>query len=144
MPRTPREPRRPLRAYLADVIDDVHDLWSALSAIALSDTKSAAIRVGIALGLFLVALSAIGFALLFLSLAAWWGLGLLIGNAWSGLIIGVAWILIVAGLIVAGIALLKRLRGFPETSQALREVAAGLRGNAAPEGTTAPSEGGDE
>ncbi len=40
--------------------------------------------------------------LLFLSIALWWGLGLLMGNAWSGVVVAIIWAIVAAVLVSVG------------------------------------------
>lgn len=123
--------RRPasgvIRRAVATFIDDVVDISRPLAGIARREGRAAGIRIGLGVGLFAVAVFAIGFALLFLSLALWWAIGLTVGNAWSGLIVGLFWLVLTVALIIAGIRTLKGIRGFPQTTATLKDVAEGVR-----------------
>lgn len=141
------KPRPTIRIILARILDSVQDAAHHLGVIATAEAKAISVRIGIGSALFVVALIGISFALLFLSLAAWWGLGLLIGNAWSGLVVGVAWILIAVGLVIAGAKVIGASKGFPETSAAIHDISEQLRSDGAvtadetqPTGAEAPHE----
>ncbi len=119
------------RALIARIIESVQEAIHHLSVIMLAEAKAISARIGIGSALLVVALIGFSFALLFLSLAAWWGLGLLIGNALSGLVVGVVWLVAAFGLVVAGARVIGSAKGFPETSAAVRDFAAQVRGNSA-------------
>jgi hypothetical protein len=59
---------------------------------------------------------------LFLSIAAWWGLGYLVGNAWSAVIIAVIWAIIGLILFIVGRSTLKSIKGIPQTVDTVKEI----------------------
>lgn len=50
------------------------------------------------------------------------GLGLLVGNAWSGLILGGFWLLVAAVAVLIAIRAFKRIDGAPETIASLKSL----------------------
>ena len=67
--------------------------------------------------------------LLFLSIAAWWGLGYLIGNAWSGLVVAIIWGIVAAILFVLGRKEMQAIKGAPETVDSLKQIPDALKRN---------------
>lgn len=115
---------RGVRATVARILDIATQMTHSLATIATAEAKAVGARIGIGAGLFVLAVVGLGISFLFLSLAAWWALGLLIGNALSGLVVGVLWILIAAGLVIASAKTVTGAHGFPETRAAIRDLSA--------------------
>ncbi|HCX83559.1 MAG TPA: hypothetical protein DHV14_00130, partial [Micrococcales bacterium] len=69
------------------------------------------------------------FALLFLSIAAWWGLGYLIGNAWSAVVVAVAWAIVALVLYTVGKKQLAAADGIPQTAETVSKIPNALKGH---------------
>ncbi|MFP3671070.1 phage holin family protein, partial [Priestia sp. SIMBA_032] len=54
-------------------------------------------------------------AVFFLSIALWWALGYLVGNAWSGVIVAVIWAIVALVLYLVGRKQLETVKGAPQT-----------------------------
>ena len=54
-------------------------------------------------------------ALLFVSIALWWALGYLMGNAWSALIVAVLWGIVATVLFFTGKKEIEEVAGIPQT-----------------------------
>ena len=68
-------------------------------------------------------------AVLFVSIALWWGLGYLVGNAWSGLIVAALWGVVAAVLVATGRKELARIKGLPRTADTVGKIPNALKGN---------------
>ncbi len=62
------------------------------------------------------------FALLFLSIAAWWGLGFLLNNALSAVVIAVIYGIVALILFLRGKRELKNINGAPKTVDSLKKI----------------------
>ncbi len=105
---------------------DLSSLFRQEVALAKAELTDSAKKAGKAGGMFGGAGLTAVFALLFLSIAAWWGLGYLIGNAWSALIIAVVYAIVAAILAVRG---RKEIKGAPQTVETAKEVPETLKPN---------------
>jgi hypothetical protein len=68
-------------------------------------------------------------AVFFLSIALWWALGYLMGNAWSGVVVAIIWALIALGLYLVGRNQLKTVKGMPQTVETVKEFPETLKRN---------------
>lgn len=125
--------RQRIRTLLADILDNLQTTVHHLGVIATAEAKAASVRIGIGSALFIAAIVGVFLSILFFSLALWWAIGLLIGNAWSGLIVGVFWIIASAALIYAGARVIAGTRGFPQTSAAIHDISDEIRGAGSPD-----------
>lgn len=114
---------------LAEVSRDISTLMRQEVELAKAELKETATTTGKAAGMFGGAGYAGMMAVLFLSIAAWWGLGYLIGNAWSGLVIAVIWGIIAAILFVVARNKLKTVKGAPQTVDTIKEIPDTLKRN---------------
>lgn len=118
----------------------IGELFSAISAdlstlirqevdLAKAEVKQSATQAGAGAGM----LAGSGFAaymvLLFLSVSGWWGLGRVIGNAWSALVVAAVWAVIAAVLYAMGRSKLRSVDGIPRTTQTAKQVPTALAGN---------------
>lgn len=117
------------RRLVEETQSNVGTLLSQHAALAKAEAGASAVKVGVGAGLLVIALFGILFALFFLSLGAWWALGYLVGNAWSGLIIGGVWLVLVIVAGIIAIIAFKRVEGLPRTFAALKAWPAMLRGD---------------
>ncbi len=67
--------------------------------------------------------------LLFLSAAAWWGLGDTTGHGWSALIVAAAWLIIAAVLGLLGRRQIQAVSGVPQTTATVKKIPAAVKGN---------------
>jgi Putative Actinobacterial Holin-X, holin superfamily III len=107
---------------LGDVTRDMSTLMRQEVELAKVELKQSATRAGKGSGLLAGAGVAGHFVLLFLSLALWWALGLVIGLGWSGVIVAVIWGIIAAVLASMGRKELNAIKGMPQTAQTLQEI----------------------
>ncbi len=101
---------------------DLSSLFRQEVALAKAELTESAKKAGKAGGMFGGAGLTALFALLFLSIAAWWGLGYLIGNAWSAVVIAVVYAIVAAILAVRGRREIKEIQGAPQTVETVKEV----------------------
>src|SRR5918998_4386352 len=85
---------------LAEVSRDVSTLMRQEVALAKAELRQSATNAGKGAGMFAGAAVAGYLTILFLSIALWWALGYLIGNAWSAVVVAVIW-----GIVAAILAL---------------------------------------
>ena len=130
--RTPSERQAAANSVgelLSEVSRDISTLMRQEVELAKAELRESAARAGKGAGM----LGGAGYAgmmtVLFLSVAAWWGLGYLIGNAWSGLIIAVIWAIIGLILFVVGRSAVKSVKGAPQTVESLKEIPDTLKRN---------------
>jgi hypothetical protein len=84
--------------------------------------KGAGMLAGAGLGAWMV--------LLFVSIAAWWGIGDSTGHGWSALIVAAIWLVIAAVLGLTGRREITAVSGAPQTAQTVREIPDAVRGKA--------------
>src|SRR6476469_6154765 len=95
-------PRSPLQAddgrsigsVLSDITANISTLLRQEVALAKAELNQSANRAGKGIGLFAGAAIAGVLLLVFVSVSAWWGLGLHIGNEWSALVVAAVWAVI--------------------------------------------------
>lgn len=119
----------PLGQLLSEVSQDLSTLFRQEVALAKAELTQSAKKAGKAGGMFGGAGLTALFALLFLSIAAWWGLGYLIGNAWSAVVIAVVYGIVAAILAVRGRKEIKDIQGAPQTVETVKEVPEALKPN---------------
>ncbi|MBT2502490.1 phage holin family protein [Curtobacterium sp. ISL-83] len=119
----------PLGELLSDVSRDLSNLFRQEIALAKAELTDSAKKAGKAGGMFGGAGLTGIFALLFLSIAAWWALGYLVGNAWSALIIAVIYGVVAAVLARRGRSAMKEIQGAPQTVATVKEVPETLKPN---------------
>lgn len=124
-----RVEERSIGEILSDVTTDLSTLMRQELELAKAELKQTATRAGTGAGLFGGAAVAGHMVLLFLSISLWWGLGMLIGHAWSALIVAVIWGIIAAVLAVTGKGQLARARGVPRTTETVAKIPDALKGN---------------
>jgi predicted small integral membrane protein len=107
---------------LSGVSEDISTLFRQEVALAKAELTESAKKAGKAAGM----LGGAGFtglyAVLFISIAAWWGLGYLVGNAWSALIIAVVYAVVALILLSRGRKELKSINGAPRTVDSLKKI----------------------
>lgn len=112
----------PLGELLSDVSRDLSSLFRQEIALAKAELTDSAKKAGKAGGMFGGAGLTALFALLFLSIAAWWALGYLVGNAWSALIVAAVYAIVAVVLALRGRAAAKEIKGLRQTVETAKEV----------------------
>ena len=129
VPAVPVREERSIGELMGDVTRDVSVLLRQEVELAKAELRQSATQAGKGSGLLAGAGVAGFLALLFLSIAAWWGLGLLIGNGWSGLVVAIVWGVVAAVLVSGGRSELARIRGLPVTAETVSKIPNALKGN---------------
>jgi ABC-type amino acid transport system permease subunit len=111
---------------LGDLISEVSKDFSTLMRqeldLAKAELRQSATRAGKGAGLYGGAGIAGHFAVLFLSIALWWGLGYLVGNAWSAVIVAVIWGIIAAIMYLVGRREMGAVKGMPQTVETVKKI----------------------
>lgn len=129
-------------ALISDISSDLSTLIRQELDLAKAEARQSATRAGKGVGMLGGAGLAGYFALLFLSIAAWWGLGALIHNhGWSAVIIAVIWAIIAAILASMGRKSMKDIDGLPRTVETAKKVPGALKGNDSDRADSNRSEG---
>lgn len=115
---------------LGEVSRDLSTLMRQEVELAKAEIKSEVSKAGKGAGM----LGAAGFAgylfVLFLSCAAWWGLGHVVDIAWAALIVAAIWGVIALVLAMTGRSTLRRVNPKPEpTIDTSKEIPSALKGN---------------
>ncbi|ROP63897.1 putative superfamily III holin-X [Curtobacterium sp. PhB130] len=119
----------PLGELLTDVSRDISSLFRQEVALAKAEITESAKKAGKGAGMFGGAGLTALFALLFLSIAAWWGLGYLIGNAWSAVVIAVVYAIVAGILALLGRKQMQQIKGVPQTVETAKEIPDALKPN---------------
>ncbi|MDJ0337848.1 phage holin family protein [Cryobacterium sp. PH31-O1] len=114
---------------LGEVTRDLSTLMRQELELAKAELRQSATRAGKGAGMLGGAGYAAIMAVLFLSIALWWGLGYLVGNGWSGLIVAGIWAIIGLVLFVLGRNEMKAVRGAPRTVDSLKKIPDTLKRN---------------
>ena len=114
---------------LSEVSRDISTLMRQEVDLAKAELKESASRAGKGAGLFGGAGVAGILALVFVSVALWWALGYLMGNAWSALIVAVIWGVVALVLALVGKREIESVSGMPKTVDTLKEIPETLKRN---------------
>lgn len=114
---------------VGEVTRDLSTLMRQELELAKAELTESAKRAGKGAGLLGGAGYSASMAVLFISIAAWWGLGYLVGNAWSGLIVAAIWAIVALVLYVNGRTAIKSVTGAPQTVDTLKEFPETLKRN---------------
>ncbi|PRY68035.1 putative superfamily III holin-X [Glaciihabitans tibetensis] len=131
-PTTPAEAKAAstsLGDLLGEVTRDISTLMRQEVELAKAELKESAAKAGKGAGLVGGAAYAGMMAVLFLSIALWWGLGHLIDNGWSAVIVAAIWAIIGLILYRSGRKSLKTVEGAPQTVDSLKKIPETLRKN---------------
>jgi hypothetical protein len=120
---------RSIGELMGDVSRDLSLLLRQEVDLAKAELKESSSRIGKGSGMLAGAGVAGFLTLLFISISLWWGLGLLIGNAWSGLVVAIVWAIVAAVLVSVGRGELNRVRGLPTTAETVSKIPNALKGN---------------
>lgn len=114
---------------LGEVTRDVSTLMRQELELAKAEVKESATRAGKGAGLLGGAGYAAVMGVLFISIAVWWALGYLVGNAWSAVIVAVIWLVVALVLYLQGRKALKSVAGAPQTVDTIKEIPETLKRN---------------
>jgi hypothetical protein len=129
---TPSERRaanESLGELLSDVTRDLSTLIRQEMELARAEFKQMAVRAGKGAGMFGGAGYAALMAIFFLSVALWWALGYVMGNAWSAVVVAIIWAIIALILYLVGRNQLKKVQGMPQTVETVKEIPDTLKRN---------------
>ncbi|WP_205647512.1 phage holin family protein [Agromyces badenianii] len=114
---------------LAEVSRDVSTLMRQEVELAKAEIRETTKRAGRGAGLLGGASVAGILALAFLSVALWWALGYLMGNAWSAVIVAVLWGIVALVLALTGKKQIEQISGLPQTVDTVKEIPDALKRN---------------
>ena len=114
---------------LGEVSRDLSVLMRQELELAKAELSESAKRAGKGAGLLGGAGYAAMMAVLFLSLALWWALGILIGLGWSGVVVALLWGIVAGILYSVGRSRLKTVQGAPQTVETVKEIPEALKRN---------------
>lgn len=114
------------RSSLGDLLGELTRDFSTLMRqeleLAKAELRQSATRAGRGAGMFGGAGIAGIMALSFLSVALWWALGYLMGNAWSAVIVAVLWAIVALVLFSIGRREMRAIRGMPQTVDTMKKI----------------------
>lgn len=111
-----------LGELVGEVSRDLSELMRKELELAKAELADSAKRSGVGAGLLGGAGYAAMMTLLFLSIALWWALGLLVGGGWSGVIVAVLWGIVAAVLYAIGMGRIRSVRGAPRTVETVKAI----------------------
>ncbi|WP_448002918.1 phage holin family protein [Agromyces bauzanensis] len=114
---------------LAEVSRDVSTLMRQEVELAKAELRQSATRAGKGAGMYGGAGVAGWFTLLFLSIALWWALGYVMGNAWSAVLVAAIWAIVAVVLFVVGKKEFDEVRGMPDTVESIKKIPDTLKRN---------------
>jgi hypothetical protein len=122
---TPSEQRAAttsLGELLGDVTRDLSTLMRQEIALARAELTQTATQSAKGAGLLGGAGYAASMTVLFLSIALWAALSVVMGGGWAGVVVAVIWAIIAAILYAVGRGQLKKVNGAPQTVETLQEI----------------------
>ena len=122
------EDDRSVGELIAAVSQDFSTLMRQEVELAKAEVRESATRAGAGAGLLTGAGVAGHMVLLFLSIAAWWGIAQWIGQAWSGVVLAVFWAIVGLILYSSGRSRLKQVQGVPRTVETTKQIPDALAG----------------
>lgn len=118
-----------LGELVGEVSRDLSELMRKELELAKAELADSAKRSGVGAGLLGGAGYAAMMTLLFLSIALWWALGLLVGGGWSGVIVAVIWAVVAIVLYAVGMGRIRSVRGAPQTVETVKEIPEAFKRN---------------
>jgi hypothetical protein len=113
----------------SEVAEDLSTLLRQEVELAKAELRQSASRAGKGAGLLAGAGVSGHMVLLFVSVAAWWGIGDATGHGWSALIVAAIWLVIAAALGLMGRREISAVPGIPQTTQTVKQIPDAVRGN---------------
>ncbi len=126
-PGAPEGERPSLGELFGEVSKDLSQLVRQEVELAKAEAKESATRAGKGAGMLVGAAEAGQLALVFLSVAVWWGLGNAIGRGWSALVVTVVWAVVAAVLGLVGKKQVTSVSGLPRTTETVKEIPPALK-----------------
>jgi Putative Actinobacterial Holin-X, holin superfamily III len=123
------DPRPSLGEVLSDVTQDISTLMRQEVELAKAEIRQSATKAGKGAGMLGGAGISGYMVLLFVSVAAWWGLGDTTGHGWSALIVAAVWLIVAAALALAGRREIKSVSGLPQTAESVKKIPDAVKGN---------------
>ncbi|GMA87938.1 hypothetical protein GCM10025868_31880 [Angustibacter aerolatus] len=120
--------RPSIGAILGDVSKDLSTLVRQEIELAKAEAKESASKAGKGAGMLGGAGVAGHFAVLFASIALWWGLGNATGRGWSALIVMLLWAVIAGVLALVG-KKLAQVKGLDRTTETVKKIPPALKGH---------------
>jgi len=130
---SPTDSRPSVGELISEVTEDLGTLMRQEVELAKAELRLSATRAGKGAGLLAGAGVSGHMALLFASVAAWWGIGDATGHGWSALIVAAIWLIVAAVLGLMGRREISAVPGVPQTAQTVKRIPDAVRGN---EGTS--------
>ena len=127
----PTDNNRSVGELFSEVAEDLSTLMRQEVELAKAEVRLSAKRAGKGAGMLAGAGLSVWMVLLFVSVAAWWGIGDSTGHGWSALIVAAIWLVIAAILGLTGRREISEVSGAPQTAQTVREIPDAVRGKAA-------------
>jgi len=128
-PAEERAANNSLGDLLGEVSRDLSTLIRQEMELAKAEMRQTATRAGKGAGLLGGAGYAGLMAVFFLSIALWWALGYLVGNAWSAVIVAIIWGVVALILYLRGRKQLETVKGAPQTVETVKEFPETLKRN---------------
>jgi hypothetical protein len=128
-PSEDKASRTSLGDLLGEVTRDLSTLMRQEIELAKAELSQSAKQAGKGAGLLGGAGYAALMAVLFLSIALWWGLGHLIDNGWSAVVVAVVWGAIAVVFYLVGKKEIRSVRGAPRTVDSIKRVPDALKRN---------------
>lgn len=116
------EEQTTLGGLFSDLTQNVSVLVRQEVELAKTELKESAASAGKGAGMYAGAGIAAHFVLMFLSLAAVFGLATLIGYGWSALIVAGVWAIIAAILAMVAKKKMEQVKGLPKTSSTVKKI----------------------
>ncbi|WP_106850455.1 phage holin family protein [Blastococcus sp. Marseille-P5729] len=114
----------------SNITADISTLVRQETELAKAEIKQSATRAGKGAGLFAGAGVAGHLALIFLSIALWWGIANLIESfGWAALIVGVLWVIAAVVMAMMGRSEMNKIKGLPRTAETASRIPDALKGN---------------
>jgi Putative Actinobacterial Holin-X, holin superfamily III len=113
----------------SDVAQDLSTLMRQEVELAKAELRQSATRAAKGAGMLAGAGVSGHMVLIFVSVAAWWGIGDTTGHGWSALIVGAIWLVIAAVLGLLGRREISAVSGVPQTAQTLKKIPDAVKGN---------------
>lgn len=114
---------------LGEVSRDISTLMRQEVELAKAELRQSAMRAGKGAGMYGGAGVAGWFTVLFLSIALWWALGYLMGNAWSAVLVAAIWAVVAVVLYFVGKREFDEVRGMPDTVESVKKIPEALKRN---------------
>jgi hypothetical protein len=112
---------------MGDITTDLSTLLRQEVELAKAEVRQEATKAVKAGGMFGGAGVAAHMAVIFVSLAVWWGLSRAMDAGWAAVIVAAIWAIVSAALYTGGRSQLSRLRGLPRTVETVKKIPPALK-----------------